>query len=298
MKTPKPKKTVGARRIKKPVLPTLLTESSEKVKVGIVGCGAIGSRIAKSLQKELKDNCVLAGLFDIDFEKAKGLAQTLGDSNIFKKSLDELFTGCDFVVEAVAAAETQAIIRRALEAQKNILAMSVGKLLNADHLFRLAQKNKCHILIPSGAIAGIDAIKAASLVNIQSVCLTTRKPPIGLAMSSLESQQAVALDKIRGETVVYEGDVDNAVKLFPKNINVAATIALACGVKDKMTVRIITSPEFKTNSHEIEVVGDFGRMVTRTDNQVCPDNPKTSYLAVLSAIETLRGYFQEVRVGT
>ena len=98
--------------------------------------------------------------------------------------------------------------------------------------------------------------------------------------------------------VIFEGDVDSAVKYFPKNINVAATLALACGAKEKILVRLMTSPEYKTNSHEIEVIGDFGRMVALTDNVVCPDNPKTSYLAVLSAIQTLKQFFSGVKIGT
>jgi len=263
---------------------------NKKVKVGVVGCGAIGSRIARSLSKELKDTCVLSALYDIDLEKAKKLSEGIRQEKVFKKSFVDLLKTCDFVIEAVNAADTYTIIRQALLSKKNVLAMSVGKLLNRKDLFSLAQKNKRTLLIPSGAVAGIDAIKAASLVKITSITLTTRKPPSGLSDSSVGN--------VASETIVFEGDVDKAVELFPKNINVAATIALACGVKDKMTVRIVTSPEYKTNSHEIEMIGDFGRMTSRTENVVCPDNPKTSYLAVLSAIQTLKQFFQEVKVGT
>lgn len=261
-----------------------------KVKVGVVGCGAIGSRIARSLSKELKDDCVLSALYDIDLKKAQRLSQEIHQKKVFKKSFADLLKSSQFVIEAVNAPDTHDIICQALLSKKNVLAMSVGKLLNRQDLFSLAQENKRALLIPSGAIAGIDAIKAASLVNITSITLTTRKPPSGLSDGSLGN--------VSSETIVFEGDVDKAVELFPKNINVAATIALACGVKDKMTVRIMTSPEYKTNSHEIEMVGDFGRMTSRTENVVCPDNPKTSYLAVLSAIQTLKQFFQEVKVGT
>lgn len=263
---------------------------NERVKVGIVGCGAIGSRIARSLSKELKDSCALGALYDIDLKKAQKCSEEINQKKVFKKSYVDLLKNCDFVVEAVNAADTYPIIRQALLSKKNVLAMSVGKLLNRKDLFHLAQENKCIILIPSGAIAGIDAIKAAGLANIIGITLTTRKPPSGLSDSSLGN--------ITSETIVFEGDVDKAVELFPKNINVAATIALACGVKDKMTVRIVVSPEYKTNSHEIEMIGDFGRITTRTDNLVCPDNPKTSYLAVLSAIQTLKQFSQGVKIGT
>lgn len=269
-----------------------------KLKVGIVGCGAIGSRIAKSIKSELKDECRLSGLFDIKTEKAKNLAHALLAKNVVKSSLNNLVKDCDLIVEAVNAPTTREIIKKALEAKKSVLAMSVGKLLNEGDLFRLAQKNGCFILLPSGAISGLDAVKAASLINISRITLTSRKPPQGFARSPHILAQGIDLDKITSATVLFEGDVDTAVKLFPENINVAATLALASQAKNKMLIRIITSPEFKTNSHEVEIVGDFGRMVSRTDNVTCPDNPKTSYLAVLSAIQTLKQFFHVIKIGT
>ena len=97
--------------------------------------------------------------------------------------------------------------------------------------------------------------------------------------------------------MIFEGNVSEAVAAFPRNINVAATIALASQAKDKMIVRIITSPDYKTNSHEIEAIGEFGKIVTRTENTICPDNPKTSYLAVLSGIQTLQAFCGKIKIG-
>lgn len=270
----------------------------KKLRIGIVGCGAIGSRIARSVAHELKNDCTLNGLYDIDVDKARRLSDEVSVKNIVQPSLKDLIKGCDFVVEAVKAKDTKDIIRQAIQAKKSVLAMSVGKLLHAHEIFRLAIKNHCAILLPSGAISGLDAIKAASMAGITSLTLTTRKPPSGFAKSPHISQKGINLDRIESETVIFDGDVDTAVKLFPENINVAATVALACGVKNKMRVRIITAPDFKRNSHEIDCIGEFGRMVSRTENVVCPDNPKTSYLAVLSAIQTLKQFFNVVKIGT
>lgn len=269
-----------------------------KLKIGIVGCGAIGSRVAESVQKNLKNDCRLTGLYDIDRKKAEQLAQKLSLRKAVKKSIKELVHNCDCMVEAVNAENTRGIIRRALRAQKSVLSMSVGKLLNAADLFRLANQNRCHLLLPSGAIAGIDAVKAASLAGIDAVTLTTRKPPAGFSGNPYLIQRGIDPLKIRRETVLFEGGVDEAVKIFPQNINVAATLALAARSREKITVRIMTSPHYKFNSHEIEVRGTSGRIVTRTDNVVCPDNPKTSYLAVLSGLQTLRQYCAGVFVGT
>ena len=275
-----------------------MTTHKKKSRIGIVGCGAIGSRIARSIKNELKNDCLLTSLYDIDEAKSKQLAGEITSKKIVKESLKDLIKSCDFVVEAVNAKDTKEIIRTALQAKKNVLAMSVGKLLNAADLFQLAKKNHCFILLPSGAISGLDAIKAAALTGISSVTLTTRKPPSGFSKSTHIIEKGIDLNKIDSETVIFDGDVDTAVKLFPENINVAATVALACGTKDKMRVRIITAPDFQRNSHEVDIIGDFGRMVSRTENVVCPDNPKTSYLAVLSAIQTLKQFFNVIKIGT
>ena len=202
------------------------------------------------------------------------------------------------MVEAVNAKNTRDIIQKALEAKKDVLSMSVGKLLNASGLFQLANQNHCHLLLPSGAIAGIDAIKAASLAGIQSITLTTRKPPSGFIGNPYLAEKGIDPLKIKRETVLFEGRVADAVKIFPRNINVAATLALASQCRNTLTVRIITSPKFKTTVHEIDAQGTFGRIRTQTDNVVCPDNPKTSYLAVLSGLQTLKQYCSGVFIGT
>jgi len=268
------------------------------VRIGIVGCGAIGSRMAKSIVRDLKNHCRLTGLYDIDVPKARHLSRQLRVNDVVKDSLNDLISSCTFVIEAVNAFETKNIIQKILRAKRNILVMSVGRILNAPDIFTLAEKNRCSLLIPSGALSGLDAIKAASQVNISRMTLTTRKPPSGFSPSDYLKSKGIDLKNIASEIVIYDGNVDRAVKLFPQNINVAATLALAAGNKNKIRIRIITSPKFKTNSHEVEIHGDFGTIISRTDNVVCPDNAKTSYLAVLSAIRTLKQHFQLIKIGT
>lgn len=272
--------------------------SHKKLRIGILGCGAIGSRIAKSIKKELKSTYRLNGLYDITNEKAQQLEKVLKIDNLIKPSFQKFLQSVDIVVEAVNSPDTAWIIKQAIKARKHVLCMSVGRLLNAGDIFRLATKKRCCVLLPSGAVAGIDAIKAASLGNISSLTLTTRKPPSGLSNNPHLISRGINLTKITEETVLFQGTVDEAVKYFPQNINVAATVALASHDKSKVIIRIITSPSFKVNSHELEVLGDFGRIVTRTDNVVCPDNPKTSYLAVLSGIQTLKQFTQGLKIGT
>lgn len=271
---------------------------NKKVRVGILGCGAIGSRMALSIKNDLKSRAVVSAVFDIQDERAEKLAKNFSRGRIITRSFEELLNSCDLVVEAVNAQDTQKLIRQAVLAKKDVLVMSVGKLLGANDIFKIAKRNRCRILVPSGAVAGLDAVKAASQRKISKITLTTRKPPFGFSQNNYFAQKKIDLSKLTKETVLFDGGVNAAVKHFPQNINVAAAIALASLAGDKLRIRIITSPEYKLNSHEIEVVGEFGRLVTRTENEICPDNPKTSYLAVLSAIQTLKQYFEEVKIGT
>ena len=268
------------------------------LKIGVLGCGAIGSGVAKAIANEFSSLAVLSGVYDVLPAKALSVCTALGNPNLQQKSFEDLLKNTDLIVEAIASSDTLNLIRRIVQAKKDVLVMSVGQLLNADNLFLEAEKIGAHILIPSGAIAGIDAIKAVSRAGIREITITTRKPPRGLAGAPYIIQNKISLETITKETLIFEGTVDEAIKAFPQNINVAATVALASNAKDKMRIRLITSPDFHYNQHDIHVIGDFGQITTSTENRPCPDNPKTSYLAVLSAIEALRSFCQKRRIGT
>ncbi|MGE0267208.1 MAG: aspartate dehydrogenase domain-containing protein [Candidatus Omnitrophota bacterium] len=272
---------------------------SYRVKIGIIGCGAIGSRMAQAICKEMSKDCKVSGLFDIEMDKTDKLVKKLNlRKTVRKKSITEVIKSSDCIVEAVNSEDTVQIIEKIIKAKKSVIAMSVGKLLTAHYLYKLARKNKCYILLPSGAIAGVDAIKAASMANIKKITLTTRKPLKGFKANQYLQDHNIDLSKITKETVLFDGSVQQAVKFFPQNINVAATIALASQAPKKLHIKIIVSPEYTKNIHEIEMDGDFGRISTKTENVVCPDNPKTSYLAVLSGLQTLKQYCTGILIGT
>lgn len=270
----------------------------KNIKVGFWGCGAIGAGIALAVRKDLVGVAEVSAVYDIDASRAQALASTLDLPNIVAITAPDLIASSDLIVEAVSCTDTRAFIRQALLQKRHVLCMSVGQLLEAQDLFDLAQEQQCALLIPSGAIAGIDAIKAATQAGFEAISITTRKPINGLVGNPYFKAQGIELEKLTIETIVFEGAVYDAVKHFPQNINVAATLALASRAQDKITVRIITGPEIKANSHTIEAQGAFGKMMTCTENNVCPDNPKTSYLAVLSGIQTIKQYCVGTYIGT
>ncbi|MFH1045673.1 MAG: aspartate dehydrogenase [Candidatus Omnitrophota bacterium] len=272
--------------------------ANKKMKVGIIGCGTIGTALAEAIEQRFGRQARLVALSDIDSAKAKKLrAQCVLRPPIVNQ--DELIKKSDLIIEAAAAKSALEIARNALARKKDILLMSIGGILeNAEELFRKAEVNKCRIYLPSGAIGGLDAVKAAAISKITHATLITRKPPQGLAGAPYLKEHNIDVTAIKDETVIFEGTAAEAVKGFPQNVNVCALLSLA-GIGPKKTrVRIIADPHTTANSHEIEVAGDFGRLWVKTENLPSPANPKTSILAFLSAIATLQGILGKVKIGT
>lgn len=272
---------------------------NKKIKIGIIGCGTIGSQLAGAIEKKFSDRAELSALCDIDKDKAERL-KTNSSSNPQILSIGGLIKVCDLIIEAASAKISYEVAKSTLKQCKDVMIMSAGGILDrAEELFSLAQTNNSHIFLPSGAIAGLDAVKAASMAKINKATLITRKPAQGLKGAPYLIENKIDLSRIKEETVIFEGKASEAIKGFPKNVNVCAALSLAAGITAQETrVKIVTSPDYKANIHEIQVEGDFGKLVARTENVPSPANPKTSFLASLSAIATLKNILDVVKIGT
>lgn len=267
------------------------------MRIGIIGCGAIGSEIARASVTSLENRIELVALYDIDKGKSKALSTSV-KKNIVANSPDEVFDKADLVVESAAAGVSEGLLKKAIEKSKDILIMSVGGLIASAKLLEEARRKNVKVYLPSGAVCGIDGLKAAKASNIKKVTLTTRKPVKGLRGAAYLKEKKIDLDSIKGEKVVFEGSALEAVKGFPKNINVASLLSLAGLGADHTTVRIVTSPAYTKNTHEIEIISEAANITTKTENVPSENNPKTSKLAFLSAIATLKGAAESVRIGT
>jgi len=269
----------------------------KKLKVGIVGCGAMGSQIAHACQAGLAGSVELAAVCDIDRTKALSLRASLKEK-VPAATLDGLIEKVDLVVESSSAAASASIVDKCIKNKTACLVMSVGGLLAREELLRKAEKGGVRIYVPSGALCGIDALKAASVGKISSVTLTTRKPPRGLVGAPYLKLNRIDVMAVKKETTIFEGSAAEAVKGFPANVNVSAVLSLAGIGRKKTVVRIVTSPEYTSNIHEVEITGDAGRVSARTENVPSKANPKTSALAIYSAIATLKEIVKSVRIGT
>lgn len=255
-------------------------------KIGIVGCGVIGTEIARAV-----DSGVIPARLVNVCDPDNGCIQSIL-KNLTEKpeavALHTLVAQSDIVVESAGQSAVKEITEQCILKKKTLLVMSVGYFLRDMPLFEKAQKKKCRIIFPSGALAGIDAVKAAGLTQIDSATLTTTKPPKGLKGAPYLKEHNIDIDKITSPTVVFEGTAYEAVKAFPANINVSAVLSFAGAGPEKTRVRIIVDPNSSKNIHEVTVKGRSGSIYTKTENLPSPSNPKTSYLAVLSAIAALR----------
>jgi aspartate dehydrogenase len=237
-------------------------------KVGLIGCGAIGTLIAEAVERRLV-MCDELVLYDYDLEKAGKLKSSLRFPSTVVLSLDEMLKlQPKVIVEAASQQAAREYVPRIAKKGIDLIVMSTGSLLQLP-----PQGSRVHV--PSGAIGGLDALSGAALAGIDEVVLTSRKNPRALEMDN------------RGAQLVYEGYAEEAAARFPREMNVAATLALT--VKPaRVKVQVISDPAVERNTHEISVKWRFGEMFLRFANDPHPENPRTSALAAWSAIELLQ----------
>jgi aspartate dehydrogenase len=254
------------------------------MQIGILGCGAIANIIVNSIMSDDLD-IEITHFFDNDIERAENLASIAGGVAVidFEKMVDEV----DLVLETASPESVETYAFKVLEKGTDIIIMSIGALMDKtlrENLIQMAQRNNVKIHAPSGAVVGLDGIKAVADREITEASLTTRKPPKSLGKTT------------ENEEILFEGKASEAVKMFPVNINVAAAISLTC--KRDIDVKILVDPKVDRNIHEIIIKGDFGEFNTKVMNFPCATNPKTSVLAAFSVIKLLKSFNETFCIGT
>lgn len=269
--------------------------------VGIIGFGAIGYEIARSIDSSSPSLARLSFVLDSSLsrlEVAKSLVnekpKTFSDPDLLFES--ESYMNTQIIVESASKAAVRDYAKRILIDGKYLIIFSVGELVDQKFLRELeseAMKHSGVIHIPTGAIAGLDAIKSVRY-NLEEVTISTTKNPRSLAGAPyFDIYKNIHLQELKESTILYEGDVSKAVELFPSNVNVFAAVTLAAGNITKIKVRIIADPNIRVNRHQIDVRGGFGNLQVITNNIPHTENPRTSQLAVFSAVETVRSACNE-----
>jgi aspartate dehydrogenase len=255
-----------------------------ELKLAIVGAGAIGRAVAKACAAG-ECGCIVVAVTD---PSAGAMEALRGDfaPHAAMLPLAEACALADVVLEAAAKAAVPAVLEAARASHAaygqpgHIVVMSVGGLLDCE-----PDAAGPVVHVPSGALGGLDALQALDVAGLDEVRLTTRKPPRGLGLD------------VAVETVVFEGSAREAIALFPANVNVAVALSFAGLGPDRTQVRVIADPVLDRNTHTVYARGPAGEIEFTSRNVPFPENPKTSWLAALSAIATLRRLGAQLRVG-
>jgi aspartate dehydrogenase len=274
-------------------------------KVAVIGYGSIGREIIASAKRQEIPNAKIIAVFDKQSQVVNSVDNENGDVHLFSDFDEfynsETYSSLDIIIECASKDAVREFGKKIIESKKDLIVLSVGAFSDKEYLAELqnlSSSNSTRILIPTGAIAGLDSIRSVRKY-LNSVTITTTKHPKSLAGAPFFESSRIRLDDINSETVLFEGNASTAIELFPANVNVAVAVALAGVGLEKTRVKIMTDPLISVNKHEIVAKGSFGEIHIVVQNIPSPTNPKTSFLASLSAIECLRSLCNEnFRIGT
>ena len=263
--------------------------------VGIAGLGAIGLPLARALDAGVEGLSLIAVSVR---DQTKALANLAGFRH--QPRLVELpdLAAADIVVECVPAAQFERVAIPAIDAGRILVVLSAGALLPRMQLVRRAVAAGGRIIVPTGALLGLDAVRAAAEGPVESVTIETRKPPNGLEGAPYLVKNGISVAGLTEKLLVFEGNALDAAAGFPANVNVAAALALAGIGPVRTKVRIWADPDVDRNIHTIEVEAAAARFSMRIENVPSDDNPRTGKLVALSALACLRGLVSPLKIGS
>ena len=265
------------------------------LRVAIGGFGAIGKVVAQRLDRGI-EGLVLTAVSARDGARANTAMAGFGRP-VPVVPLASLWEYADIIVECAPAALLRELAEPALAHGRQIMVLSCGALLDNFDLVELARRHGGRILVPTGALLGLDAVAAAE-GDISSVRMVTRKPPKGLAGAPYLVENGIDIGGLSEPKRVFAGSAREAARGFPANVNVAAALAMAGIGPDRTTIEIWADPKITRNVHRIEVEADAARFLLQIENVPSPDNPRTGRLTALSVVAALKKLSSPLAVGT
>ncbi|WP_285766826.1 aspartate dehydrogenase [Peribacillus sp. SI8-4] len=261
------------------------------MRLGLIGCGNIGKFLLQAINEDgLLPGSRIVALYARREEIAAQLSEQF-KANAYGDVDGLLEADVDFIIEAATVEAAKEYAANVLRSGKDLLLSSIGAMADAafaETVNKLCRMNDVQLFLPSGAIGGLDVLKSANaMYGLESVSITTRKPPSALPAGS----------SLANEKVLFVGSAAEAIKKFPRNINVAVVLSLAGIGTEHTKVKIIADPNVVKNIHLIEATGSFGKLKLEVENDPMPNNPKTSYLAALSVLATLQNKENRVQIG-
>src|SRR5947209_6567084 len=266
------------------------------MRIAIAGLGTIGRTVARRLADGVP-GLAIACIAARDEEKARGWLDEEG-IDVPIVPLDEFPEHAELAVECAPAAVLEQICRPMLGAGKQVMVLSCGALLRRPELLELAKAHGGRIMVPTGALLGLDAVAAAAQGTIHSVRMTTRKPPNGLSGAPYLVAHGISVEGLNEAKRVFSGTAREAAAGFPANVNVAAALSLAGIGPDRTMIDIWADPAVTRNCHSIEVDADSARFTLSIENVPSEENPKTGKIVALSVVAALRKLHAPLAVGT
>jgi len=263
--------------------------------IGIVGCGAIGKAILLAVDRG-----------EIDVDVAGVCSRTASTAQAFMDSLEHdwpvlsqaaLIAEADLVVEAAGGDVVPQLAKATFDAGKDLMLISVGALVRHPEIMDRSRETGCRLLMPSGAIIGLDGIKSASVGHLDHVTMTSRKSPAALDGAPYIVEHEIDLWGLTEETEVFSGSASEAALGFPANLNISIAVSFAGIGPERTTVKLVAVPGLTRNCHDIEVEGEFGLMRLHLEN-IPSENPKTGKLTAMSIIRTIQQAIDPVHLGT
>jgi aspartate dehydrogenase len=270
-------------------------EKSPDVRVAVVGLGAIGGKVVEAVDRGIDGLALAAVSVQSPAKHAEFLARLKTRPDILP--IDALAAIADIVIECAPAGLVRPVVAPFVASGKTAIVLSAGALLENDDLIELAKQNGGQIVVPTGALIGLDAVTAAAEGTIHSVRMVTRKPVQGLVGAPYLIENNIRIESITEPLRIFEGSAREAAKGFPANLNVAVALSLAGLGPDRTRLEIWADPALTRNTHRIEVESDSARFSMTIEN-IPSENPRTGLITALSVIACLRKQRAALRVGT
>jgi aspartate dehydrogenase len=269
--------------------------SRSELRVAVAGLGPIGKRVVEALDRGM-NGLVLTAVSVQSPEKHQGWLNALkAPPRILP--IEALSDVADMVVECAPSKLVRSIVAPFVGSGKTAVVLSAGALLENDDLIELAKQHGGQIVVPTGALIGLDAVTAAAVGTIHSVRMVTRKPVRGLAGAPYIVENNIDIERITEPLKIFEGSAREAAKGFPANLNVAVALSLAGIGPDRTQLQIWADPALTRNMHRVEVESDSASFSMSIEN-IPSENPKTGLITALSVIAYLRKQGSALRVGT
>ena len=265
--------------------------------VAVGGLGTVGLEVARRIDRGDIEGLVLAAVSARDLARARDRVAGFR-AEVAVVPAAELAERADIVVECAPAAVFREIAEPAVRVGKVLVAISAGALLDHADLVEVARTTGAQILVPSGAVMGLDAVRGAAESGIESVTMITRKPPGGLAGAPYLVENGIDVDGLDAPLKVFEGSAREGARGFPANVNVAAALALAGVGPDRTRLEIWADPTVTRNTHEIRLEAETVRFQLRIENVPSRENPRTGRSVAPSVIAALRRLVAPFVAGT